>query len=256
MEEKNQTVVDSNNNQIEQNLYLYNQGKEVPETAQKEIKGGKLKGFTDINPVWRIKRLTEMFGPCGKGWKAPIVEKWTENGAGGEIIANVKINLFYKENGEWQEPIEGIGGSMLITTEKGQLVTNDEAYKMAYTDAISVACKMLGIGANIYYDENNHINNDRTKYDAEGDGTTQTKAKATQKPQAKAKEKSKYQIVKDLINGTTITFSDVEQWCKAKTGNTKVNEMDDELFNTMIKQIQARINKEKEEDNQTPWDED
>ena len=137
MEEKNQTVVDSNNNQIEQNLYLYNQGKEVPETAQKEIKGGKLKGFTDINPVWRIKRLTEMFGPCGKGWKAPIVEKWTENGAGGEIIANVKINLFYKENGEWQEPIEGIGGSMLITTEKGQLVTNDEAYKMAYTDLCS-----------------------------------------------------------------------------------------------------------------------
>ena len=27
---------------------------------------------------------------------------------------------------------------------------NDEAYKMALTDAISVACKQLGVGADVY----------------------------------------------------------------------------------------------------------
>ena len=47
---------------------------------------------------------------------------------------------------------------MLIQTEKGQLVSNDEAFKMARTDAISVACKSLGMGANVY------CNSDNDKY--------------------------------------------------------------------------------------------
>jgi hypothetical protein len=29
----------------------------VPNEAKKEIKGGRLSGFTDINPMWRIKTL-------------------------------------------------------------------------------------------------------------------------------------------------------------------------------------------------------
>ena len=48
-------------------LSIYNQCKTVPDEAKKEIKGGRLKGMTDINPMWRIKKLTEMFGPCGIG---------------------------------------------------------------------------------------------------------------------------------------------------------------------------------------------
>lgn len=235
------------------NMVIYNEFKTVPEEAKREILGGKLKGFTDINPMWRIKRLTEMFGPCGIGWKAPIVEKWTENGAGGEVICNVKIEFYYKEKGskEWQGPIEGIGGSMLVVTENAKLRSNDEAYKMAYTDAISVACKMLGGGADVYYEK------DRTKYDAEGDDSTPKGNKSQPKQQAQKTQqnnKTKYQIAKDLINGTSIRFSDVEDWCKAKTGNTRINEMPDDLFNKMITAIKAKIDKEKQE-NGTPWDE-
>ena len=37
------------------NLALYNALRTVPQTAKKEIQAGKLKGFTDINPMWRIK---------------------------------------------------------------------------------------------------------------------------------------------------------------------------------------------------------
>ena len=55
------------------NLYIYNQGRQVPQEAQKEIKAGRLKGMKDINPMWRIKKLTELFGPCGVGWKYRIV---------------------------------------------------------------------------------------------------------------------------------------------------------------------------------------
>ena len=45
------------------NLAIYNAVRNVPENAKKPIAGGPLKGKTDINPMWRIKALTEQFGP-------------------------------------------------------------------------------------------------------------------------------------------------------------------------------------------------
>ena len=48
-----------------ENLELYNKVREVPQDAKKTISAGRIKGFTDINPMWRIKCLTEQFGPCG-----------------------------------------------------------------------------------------------------------------------------------------------------------------------------------------------
>ena len=50
------------------NLDIYNKVREVPNKAKKNIGGGRLKGMTDINPMWRIKTLTEQFGPAGFGW--------------------------------------------------------------------------------------------------------------------------------------------------------------------------------------------
>ena len=53
---------------MEDNLKIYNAVKKVPKEAQRPITGGRLKGKTEINPMWRIKALTEQFGPCGIGW--------------------------------------------------------------------------------------------------------------------------------------------------------------------------------------------
>ncbi len=140
------------------NLQIYNAVREVPKTAMKPIGGGRLKGMTDISPMWRIKCLTEQFGPVGIGWYYDIVEKWLEPGAGGEVAAFVRILLYIKYDGEWSKPIEGIGGSSFIASEKSVLRTSDECYKMALTDAISVACKALGMGADVYWQ------GDNTKY--------------------------------------------------------------------------------------------
>lgn len=141
-----------------ENMYIYERSKSCPENALREIQAGKLKGKSDINPMWRIKTLTELFGPCGVGWKLRNVRYWTEPGADGEVAAWCSMELQIKVDGEWSEGIEGIGGSMLVNTERGKLVTNDEAFKMAYTDAVSVCCKMLGFAADVYW------NADRTKY--------------------------------------------------------------------------------------------
>ena len=141
------------------NLKLYEAIRQVPVEAQKPIQGGRLKGMTDINPMWRIKTLTEQFGMCGIGWYYDILEEKIIDGANGEQVAFVKINLFIKHDGEWSKPIVGTGGSMLVAKERGGLYTSDEAFKMALTDAISVSCKALGMGADIYWQ------GDRTKYD-------------------------------------------------------------------------------------------
>lgn len=141
------------------NLDLYNRVRVVPEEAKKPIKGGRLNGMTDINPMWRIKVLTSEYGPCGIGWFYKPVKKWTEQ-AGGETVAFVDIELFVKVDGEWSQPICGTGGSKLSQNERNGLFVSDECYKMATTDAISVACKQLGIGADVYFGA------DRTKYDS------------------------------------------------------------------------------------------
>ena len=58
--------------------------------------------MTDINPMWRIKKLTELFGPCGEGWWYEIVDMNLVPCEGtNETAAFVTIKLFYKlESGE------------------------------------------------------------------------------------------------------------------------------------------------------------
>ncbi len=134
-----------------ENLEIYERVRQVPTSAQREIQAGRLKGKTDINPMWRIKALTEQFGLCGIGWKYTITDKRLENGANNEVSAFVDIDLYIKVDGEWSDAIPGTGGSAFVASERNGLYTSDECFKMALTDAISVACKALGFGADVYW---------------------------------------------------------------------------------------------------------
>lgn len=145
------------------NLKIYNQAKTVPPEAQKPIESGRLKGMTDINPMWRIKRLTEIFGSCGAGWWYEIVEKRIEDDAATkQSAAFVDINLYYvnPDTGETSRPIPGTGGAVFVAQERNGPHMSDECFKMALTDAISVAAKALGVGADVYFAK------DRDKYNS------------------------------------------------------------------------------------------
>jgi len=128
----------------------YDKMRRPPATALREIKGGRLKGKTDINPQWRYEIMDATYGPCGIGWKYEIERLWTEPANNGQIMCFSQVKVYVKELGEWSDPIPGIGGSMLIEQESSGIHVNDEGYKMATTDALSVALKMLGMGADIY----------------------------------------------------------------------------------------------------------
>lgn len=142
------------------NMTIYDAVRSVPPEAIKQIAAGRLKGMSDINPMWRLKRLTEVFGACGFGWKYEITRQWLETGADNEVKGFCNINLYVKVDDKWSEAIPGTGGSSLTTVERNGAYVSDEVYKMALTDALSVACKALGMAADVYYA------NDRTKYTA------------------------------------------------------------------------------------------
>lgn len=134
------------------NLDLYNKLKVVPAEAIKPIQNGRLKGKSDINPMWRIKTMTEHFGVCGIGWKYVITKQWTET-FGTETKAYCNIDLFVEVDGQWSDAIQGTGGSSEVTMERNGSYVSDECYKMALTDALSVAMKALGVGADIYFEK-------------------------------------------------------------------------------------------------------
>lgn len=140
------------------NMTIWQALEKTPKEAQKEINAGRLKGFTDINPMWRLKKLTEAFGPCGVGWKYKIVSTNVIPGANDEVAAFVNILLYYKQDGAWSEGVPGLGGSMFVAKESKGMHTSDECFKMALSDAIGTACKALGMSADIYFSK------DRSKY--------------------------------------------------------------------------------------------
>jgi hypothetical protein len=158
MAEKKETRVQDNK------LHFYEQLRKVPQEALKPIAAGRLKGKSDINPVWRIKAMTEAFGPCGIGWKYEITKQW-QDAYGQEVKAFTNINLYIKVDGEWSEPIPGTGGATIVELGKSGAYVNDEGFKMSLTDALSVSMKALGVAADVYFAADASKSQYETKYE-------------------------------------------------------------------------------------------
>jgi len=188
-----------------ENLELYNKLREVPKEAKKEIGAGRLKGFTDINPMWRIKRMTEVFGPCGIGWWYVIKDKHME-GDEKEVRAFVDVDLFYKLGDEVSQPVPGTGGASFVTQERNGAYISDECYKMALTDALSVAMKSIGVGADVYYEK------DRDKY-------TTTDGDAPKKQEKKQTKSDDDSLFYQTAEGMIQKEGGVEYGTCAKCGN-------------------------------------
>lgn len=200
------------------NMIFYDYGRSVPEVAMKPINAGRLKGMSDINPMWRIKTLTEMFGPCGVGWWYEIIDKRLEHDPiSRQTAAFVEIKLFYidPESGKESHGIPGLGGASFVAQERNGAYMSDECEKMALTDAISVAAKALGIAADVYFAK------DRTKYD-----TLQPKEPEMPKPEAPKKDNISLKceecgmFIEDYIeqDGTKTSAFKIAKLTKKKTG--------------------------------------
>ena len=122
-----------------------------PKEALRPIEFGALKGKSDINPQWKYEAMTEEFGLCGIGWKFEIADKeMVPVQQTGEVMIFVVVNLYVKDGESWSAPIPGCGGDFLIKRDKNGMHGNDEGLKMAITDALGNAAKMIGVAADVY----------------------------------------------------------------------------------------------------------
>jgi hypothetical protein len=219
-----------------ENLNIYNKARVVPKEAQKEIGAGRLKGKTDINPMWRIKLLTELFGVCGFGWKYEITKQWTEQGANNEISAFVNINLHVKMNDQWSDAIPGTGGSSFVANERNGAYTSDECFKMALTDAISVSCKALGVGADVYWDK------DSTKYDSpkndlKGDTAKESQSNANGQASGKLSDKQVNRAIA-IGKGKGISIATIKQTISKDYGKTEIADLTKDQYDELCTRLE------------------
>ena len=131
------------NERIETNMRVYSAVRAVPQSAVKPIKGGSYgaAGLSDINPQWRIERMTELFGPVGTGWTWEPVEVTEREG----VLYGHVVVRYYDKDGKESKPIHGYGGTRFGGRD------DSDIYKSTMTDAVSNALRYLGVGADVWY---------------------------------------------------------------------------------------------------------
>ena len=239
------------------NMDLYNQLKTPPSDALKPILFGNLKNKSDINPQWRYEALTNALGVCGVGWKFEYVDHFTQELPSGELMVFVQVKLYIKDGEQWSAPIVGWGGDYLIKKDKNGIHGNDEAMKMATTDALGTAAKMLGVAADVYrgivqngVSDSKYARRDYAAQTAQNapqatrtaKPTTSTKApaKAPQNANDEARAKA-MKALSDEINRMGCTGQEVAAIAGAHIGKTSTKDMTTEEIQTVTKSLESWI---------------
>jgi hypothetical protein len=137
-----------------------------PKQTKPFSRAGGFKG-TATKPIWTSLRMTEYFGPCGIGWGMDKPEHTT-------LLANTE-GLVFCTTGLWyidpatgeRGQVYGVGGDKFLISQSNGLRTSDEAFKAAYTDALSNAMKQIGVCADIHmglFEDNKYVSEARAEY--------------------------------------------------------------------------------------------
>lgn len=143
-------------------------GRTDPKHTKKFKRSGGFEG-TAIKPIWSYRRMTEEFGPCGVGWGVGEPSFQVVPGPDGEMLVYCTAAIWH---GARENIVYGVGGDKAVGKNKYGLVTDDEAFKKAYTDAVTNALKMIGVAADVHmglYDDNKYVNTMREEFADEND---------------------------------------------------------------------------------------
>ena len=137
-----------------------NLGRTDPAHVKSFQRGGGFRG-TAIKPMWSFRRMTEEFGPCGEGWGVNEPSFQVVPGTDGEVLVYCTVSIYYR-NGEHNTPhtVYGVGGDKVVVKNKYGLSSDDEAFKKAFTDAITNALKLIGVGADVHmglFDDSKYV---------------------------------------------------------------------------------------------------
>jgi len=130
-------------------------GKTDPKHTSKFQRAGGFKG-TAIKPIYSIHRMTEEFGPCGAGWgiNEPTFQLVHGND---EVLVYCYVSIWH---GTRDNTVFGVGGDKAIGKNRNGAFTDDEAFKKAFTDAITNAMKYIGVSADVHmglFDDSKYV---------------------------------------------------------------------------------------------------
>jgi hypothetical protein len=151
-------------------------GKTDPKHTKTFKRAGGFEG-TAIKPMFSYRRLTEEFGPCGTGWGVNAPEFQVVPGHNNEVLVFCTVSGWYM-NDDKMRAVYGVGGDKVVTHIKANDKYNrperwendDEAFKKAFTDALTNAFKLVGVGADVHmgmFDDNKYVNAMREEFSDE-----------------------------------------------------------------------------------------
>jgi hypothetical protein len=155
---------------------------------------------TQIDPAWRLQRMTEVFGPVGKGWGYDQLE-WTI----AERMIFICCRVWYLDPQTGEKLFTGPqwGGNELVRVSRdGKERPDDEGFKMAITDAVGKCMLQVGLAADVYlglFDDSKYREESDTFYRAKENPDLQPSA--VEKFESEVKEKLKAVADLDALDG-------------------------------------------------------
>jgi hypothetical protein len=150
-------------------------GKTDPSHTKTFKRSGGFSG-TAIKPMWSYRRMTEEFGPCGVGWGVNRPE-FQVVPAGEEILVFCTVSVWYicdaiteTKFKDTISEVYGVGGDKVSAKFTSGLRSDDEAFKKAFTDAVTNALKLIGVGADVHmgmFDDNKYVNTVAKEFEEE-----------------------------------------------------------------------------------------
>lgn len=241
--------------QREKNLRFWNEFfKTDPDFTKPFTRGGGFKG-TDINPLHRMNRMTEVFGPIGQGWGYEILEDKEVHLTDGRGMWFSKVTVWYvdPEDPEKRYTVgPQWGGTALIEKRKdGSLVMDDEAPKKSVTDGIGKCLSYLGVSADVYlgyWDDSKYVNSLRSEFGAP-DKTTPAKPEVDPEEAARLEEAAKWRdMVVAKVKKLTTTEA-IEKWWKESeqvAALAECKEKHPDIYRFVVTQVKARVERLKE----------
>tara|TARA_R110002110_G_scaffold77542_2_gene203756 strand:+ start:703 stop:1380 length:678 start_codon:yes stop_codon:yes gene_type:complete len=144
------------------NMRIWNQ---VCETDPKFTKAvGFRGGFTSIDPQYQLHRMTEMFGPIGKGWGfeestgKTVID--SEN-----IVWETSVTVWWRDESNEVRFLGAVtAASMYVSDGRPDL----DAPKKAQTDALTKSFSRLGLSADVFlgqFDDPEYVREMEKKFD-------------------------------------------------------------------------------------------
>lgn len=137
-------------------------GKTDPKHTKAFSRAGGFKG-TAIKPMASFRRMTEEFGPCGVGWGVNEPSFQVVPSAD-DVLVFCTVSIWHSKR---ENVVFGVGGDKAAGKNKNGPFTDDEAFKKSFTDAVTNALKLIGVGADVHmglFDDSKYLNEVRQEF--------------------------------------------------------------------------------------------